>query len=208
MAKPKLRLDAHAVFWRAAIVTFCLRQLWVWYRIQNFIPASKPVLRLWVFFFGKKAMPMSLLVALMVGGLVVLLADFWLQFLIRPLVKRWLSPPSDPSSAVFHLSPNEWIIDSAPARRFTGWLWRSGTLVRTNHRLWFFPNAWDAEPWSQSLGDLKQARLKPAPRAAWGFIRGWPERLALTAGADAEQVFAVADPEGIVSWFPTSAAHT
>jgi hypothetical protein len=81
-----------------------------------------------------------------------------------------------------------------------------GTLVSTNHRLWFFPRAHDADIWSRPLDTLSEIHLEPAPRIAWGYIVGWPERLSLrTAGKGKDEVdhevFAVPDPDAVLAWF-------
>jgi hypothetical protein len=201
MTNRRIRLETGPVFLRCALTFFVVRELFVWRWVGRII---RPGARLRMFLFWKWATPRSVLFALIFAALATFLLDLSVRLVLRPLVRHWHTPWTDGSAGLFHLAANEWVVDSLPSRRKTGWLWPAGTLVCTNLRLWFFPRAHDAEIWSRPLAAVREARLVPAPRVAWGYIAGWPDRLAVEDGADAPEVFAVADPDTVLSWFPAA----
>lgn len=215
MTNRRVHLVSGAIFLRCALAFFLVRELLVWRVIRRV--RRRPGARLMLFLFEKDATPSSMLQALIFAALVTSLLALWVRLVLRPLVMHWHSPWTDGSAGSFHLAAGERVVDSSPARRKSGWRWPAGTLVRTNLRLWFFPRAHDDEPWSLPLASVRGARLAPAPRFAWGFIDGWPDRVVLQAG-DVDRdggdaggdravfVFAVPDPDAVVSWFPPAQA--
>lgn len=229
MTKRRLQLNAGAIFVRLALVFFVLRQALVWLVWMRPLRA-RPGLRLLFFLFRKWATPHSVLYALLFAAAVTGLLQLLLRLVVAPLVKRWHAPWTDDSAGLFHLGASERVLDSSPARLAEGRRWVPGTLVRSNLRLWFFPRAHDAEIWSRPISSLHDIHLVPAPRIAWGYVQGWPERLALKAGrADAngnagrapaepdgveDLLFALPDPHAVLAWFappgpgvpPTAAA--
>jgi hypothetical protein len=202
MTKRHVHLNSGAVFLRSALAFFLVRELYVWSWIGRF--RVRPRMRLLIFLFRKGATPRSLFYALLFAAFVTLALDLLVRLVLRPLVRHWHSPWTDGSAGLFHLSANERALDACPARRKSGWSWPAGTLVRTNLRLWFFPNAHDAEAWSRPLDALENVRLVPAPRFAGGLIADWPDRLALEDGDGVAEVFAVLDPDAVLDWFPTA----
>jgi hypothetical protein len=199
MTKRCIHLASGAVFLRCATAFFVLRELIVWRWVQK-LPI-RPGLRVLVFLFKDWATPHSLLYALLFAAVVTLLLDLWVRLVLRPMVGFWHAPRVDGSAGLFHLAANEWVVESSPGRRKSGWRWPAGALVRTNLRLWFVPRAHDAEIASQPLGALREARLEPAPTVAWGYILGWPDRVALRFGDVDPAVFAVPDPDAVLAWF-------
>jgi hypothetical protein len=220
MTKRQLRLDTGKVFLRLALVFFVVREVFVWLAWISRIRAQ-PWMRLLVFLFHKWATPHSVVYALLFATLATVFLSFLLRFVISPLVRYWHAPWADESAGLFHVAANERVLVSSPARRKHARSWLPGTLVRTNLRIWFFPRAHDAEIWFRPLAALRNIHLEPAPRVGWGYVHGWPERLALDAG-DASgnghghgnrdgdggrEIFAVSDPESVLAWFerPTPA---
>ena len=121
---------------------------------------------------------------------------------------RWYDPqPVDASlvdQAAFHLSASERLEEEIPARRLDGPVRGTGTLVLTTSRLGFFPNAWDAEPWTVDLDDLAEVRLTASRWASWGAVRGWPDEV-IVSDPDGRAVrLALADPTRLLDWFEES----
>jgi hypothetical protein len=202
MTKRHVHVDTGAVFLRNALAFFVVRELVVWRWVLRL--RLRPGRRLILFLFHKRATPRSLFYALLFAGAVTVVLDLLVGLVLRPLVRHWHAPWTDGSAALFHLSASERVIDSFPARRKSGLSWPAGTLVCTNHRLWFIPRAHDAEIWSRPLDTLREVRLVPPPRIAWGLIADWPQRLALQDGDGVPEVFAVPDPEAVLPWFPAT----
>jgi hypothetical protein len=196
-----VHLDSGAVFLRSALYFFIARELFVW---QVWLPRRRllPWIRIHVFLFKNWATPHSVVYALLFAAAVTTLLELAFRLVLAPLVRLWHAPRSDESAGLFYLSASEWVVESCPARRRTGWMWSPGTLIRTNQRLWFFPRSQDGENWSRPLAEIRDARLVPAPRVAWGLIAGWPGRVALGGGDDAigAERFAVLDPGAVLSW--------
>jgi hypothetical protein len=194
MAKPRVELDYHAVYWRTVALVFFVSQL-----AASLLMARRGRRGRRFLFFVRFSLP-SLVFGLVAATLVTLVAGLVVRLIVRPLVARWHSPPIDESQGAFHLAPSEWVVQSCPARRSMGWRWPSGTLIRTNVRLWFFPRAHDDEVWSCPLNALRDVRLEPAPRVAWGLVRNWPDRVFIRSGDDTPALFAVPEPDEVVAW--------
>jgi hypothetical protein len=199
------RLSIHtryfAVFFACALILFLGRELIFWHKYKGM--GLRPHVRVLVFLFRKGATPDSVRFALRFGFVTALVFEVLARFALRPLVERWHSPRCDDSDGLFHLAASERVLASSPARRAIGRHWPPGTLVCTNLRLWFFPRAHDAEVWSQPLQSRGRICLEPAPPRVWGLLVGWPDRLTLHDGAEDGrcEVFAVPDPEAVISWF-------
>jgi hypothetical protein len=215
MTKRQLRIDTGAVFWRLALGFFVLREAYVWLVWLRRL-RGRNGMRLLIFLFHKWATPHSVVYALVFATVATGFLYLLVRFVIGPLVRHWHTPWADESAGLFHVAANERVLVSSPARRKHGRFWLPGALVRTNLRLWFFPSAHDVEIWVRPLPALRNIHLEPAPRVAWGCVRGWPERLALDASAaggngngdgysdGGHETFAVADPEAVLAWFETS----
>jgi hypothetical protein len=219
MTKRQLRLDTGAVFLRLALGFFLIREAYVWLFWMRRLRGKG--MRIPIFLFHKWATPHSIVYSLLFATLGTAFLYILIRVVIGPLVRHWHAPRADESAGLFHVAANESVLVTSPSRRKQGRFWLPGTLVRTNLRLWFFPRAHDAEIWFRPLAALRNVRLEPAPRFGWGYVHGWPERLALDAGAAAgygngddgggggHELFGVPEPEAILAWFepPNPAAR-
>jgi hypothetical protein len=208
MTNRRFQLDTGAVFLRLALYFFVVREAYVWLVWMRRIRARQGV-RLVLFLFRKWATPHSVLYALLFATVATTLLYLFVRLVLEPLVRSWHSPWIDGSAGLFHVAANEQVLASSPARRAEGRRWMPGTLVSTNLRLWFFPRAHDADIWSEPLDALREIHLEPAPRIAWGYIIGWPERLSLRTAGDEQddgnrEVFAIPDPDAVLAWFERS----
>lgn len=207
MTKRRVHLDSGAVFLRSALTFFIARELFVWLFWLRWRPL-RPGIRLLVFLFKNWATPHSVLYSVLFAGGLTFALNLCVRLILAPLVQLWHAPRSDDSAGLFHLSANEWVVESSPGRRKSGWRWLPGTLVRTNLRIWFFPRAHLEENWSRPLKAVQEARLEPVPRVAWGWIVDWPDRVVVPDGDGADEVFAVADPDAVLSWLRPAEARS
>ncbi len=203
MTKRRFQLDTGAIFLRLALSFFVLREAFVFLVL---IRRRRLGARLLVLLFQT---PRSILYALLFALAATTLLYLLVRLVLEPLVRSWHTPWIDGSAGLFHVAANEQVLSTSPARRAMGRRWTPGTLVGTNLRLWFFPRAHDADIWSRPLDALRDIHLKPGPRIAWGYIRGWPERLSLQVAEAAQddgddEVFAVPDPDAVLTWFGRS----
>jgi hypothetical protein len=201
MSTSHVRLDRRALFRHLALAAFVAREVAVWFWIQHHLPVRHAATRVALFLFSRKATLRSALYALAVAAVGTLLVELLVRYVIRPLVIRWHSPRVDQVVVQFHLGPGEQLGRWTPARRCDGKCWHPGLLMKTNQRLCFFPSRWDEDPWTFSLGSIAKARLQPARAASQGFLRDLPDRFAVQDEAGATEVFAVPDPESVISWF-------
>jgi hypothetical protein len=204
MTPPKLRLAFGAVFWRLFLVLFVLTEVAVWNQIRAFFPGAWKVHRIYALLLFT---PRSAFQAFAVAALVTIALDQVVRHLARPLVGRWYSPIDTGSGATplgFHLTPGEAILGEAPARRRSGRGWRAGTLVLTDRLLWFFPVAWELEPWSRPVGEVRLVGSVPYRPLFGSFVRGVPDRLVVRDADSREESFALADPAPVLDWFRAS----
>lgn len=186
-----------AAAWRIALGVFVVREfLFYWKSLR--LPMEMPARLTRVFF----KVPESLFVAGVSGLGASLLLWGFVKILTEPRIRRWLEPRGDNSFAMpyaFRLAPGERAEAEWPGRRWVGGRsWRAGVLVLTNRRLWFFPHAWDDEPWSADRHRLPEflGQIAP-PRLSWGYVSGLPNRLAFRRGFEAE-TFVLLDPDAVV----------
>jgi len=210
MTKRRFQLDTGAIFLRLALSFFVLREAFVWLVLIRRVKRRLGV-RVWVFLFQKWATPRSILYALLFALVATTLLHLLVRLVLEPLVRAWHTPWTDGSAGLFHVAANEQVLASSPGRHAMGRRWTPGTLVGTNLRLWFFPQAHDADIWSRPLDALREIHLEPGRRIAWGYIHGWPERLSLRVAGDGQgdgnrEVFAIADPDAVLAWFDRSGA--
>src|SRR5271166_4148044 len=92
----QLELDARWVYWRSFLLVFLISQLIVWHHIQR-MPMRRPDHRMLVFLLAPWATLRSVVTALLVGGFLTLVAIVFVHLIVRPLLKRWLSPAVDPA---------------------------------------------------------------------------------------------------------------
>ncbi len=199
-SRKPLGIDAIWIFWRSFLLSFLIFEWLVWQRVRQ-IPVRVPGHRLLIFLLAPKATRLSIFNAMVVAGCVTLAAMLVVQLVIAPLLRAWLRPSVNPSWWLFHLSSGDSPVASVPGRWKSGGRWRPGALVLTNRRLWFFPAAWDLEPWSAARADLEQIELEPSLFTRLAPIRNWPERLHFSARSGEDARFAVADPEAVLAWF-------
>jgi hypothetical protein len=198
-SKP-VEIDARWVYWRSFLLFFLAKQFMAWHRVSR-LPIRAPGHRVIVFLLAPWATPQSFAVALLAGGILTLLAIVIVRLIVRPLLNFWLNPPVDPAWGLFHLSANETILSSMPARRRSGWRCQPGLLAVTNRRLWFFPSAWDGEPWSLGLDEGGHIERERSVVADLAPIRNWPVSFHLWGRSGQDAVFAVADPDAMLAWF-------
>lgn len=186
-----------AAAWRIALGVFVVREFLFYWKSLRF-PIEMPA-RLTRLFF--KA-PESLFVATVSGLGASLVLWGFVKVLTEPRIRRWLEPRGENSFAMpyaFRLAPGERTEAEWPGRRWVGGRsWRAGLLVLTNQRLWFFPHAWDDEPWSVDRQRLSEFLGQlPPPRLSWGYVTGLPNRLAFRRGYAAE-TFVLLDPDAVI----------
>jgi hypothetical protein len=195
MTIPGIRLAVWSVYWRAAALVFVLAETRLWMRVRRWnVPSTWHTLRPFV-----RKSPGYLAFALGAAVLVTLGAALLVRLVIGPQLRRWLGPRTEPTHA-FHLAPREAVAAESPARRVGGRSCPPGTLVVTNLRLWFFPTAWDVEPWAVPLESMQEARAVPAPPILGGLVTGVPDRIEVL-GTGRRETFVVADPDQILAWF-------
>lgn len=196
---PQFQLRLSAIFWRACVIAFLVREYAVWRFVSKFVPREQPIRRFLGFLYhSQKSFPLAILI-----GVGVTLA-IWLGFrlFVRPLMRRWYHPrPLDPTYShplPFYLAPGEEPLAEWPARRLDGLTRHPGTFVRTNRNLWFFPFSWEQEAWSAPLDRLAFARAEPTVRRVLGLVRGYPDHVALTDAGGSTFRIIVADPESVL----------
>jgi hypothetical protein len=195
-----LQVNAGRIFWRSLIVIFLVLECLLWLRLLQ-VPVRVPGHRVIIFLLAPRATRRSLALALLLAGVLTVLAVLVVKLIVRPLLYVWLKPAVDPSWWLFHLSAGESPVAIAPARWHTGSRWQPGALVLTNRRLGFFPGDWGVEPWSLARADIAGIEPQPAGMARLSVIQNWPERLHVSSRSGEGALFAVADPEAILAWF-------
>jgi hypothetical protein len=198
-SKP-IEIDARWVYQRSFLLFFVVAQLIVWHRVSQ-LPMRMPGHRMILFLVAPWATPQSFAVALLAAGALTLGAILVVRLIVRPLWSCWLNPVVDPAWGLFHLGPGEAIIASVAARRRLGWGWRPGSLALTNRRVWFFPSAWDGEPWSLKLGEAERIECERSFVAELAPIRNWPVPFHVLGRSGQEAAFAVSDPAVVYAWF-------
>jgi hypothetical protein len=202
-ARRSLEIDVRWIFSRALLAVFMLVQFVLWQRLGRMPLRAMRHRGLWfapvvVLTFR------ALVLAVLLAGLFTLLCFLMVRIVLRPLLSFWLTPLVDPSWGLFHLAADEKIIASVPARRNAGWGWRPGALMLTNRRIWFFPSAWDNEPWALERDEVDRCETELPGWADFVPIRNWPEHVLLRARDGAAWSFAVADPVAVLAWFASA----
>jgi len=197
---PRLRLAFWPVVWRLAVLLLIVREYRMWRWIRRG-PRIRRAARIALMLLRT---PRLAFFAFLFATIMAVLADLFVRLAIQPLVWYWYHPPIEASAGSFHLAPTEVVEFVSPARRGLGTHWQPGTLVLTNHRLWFFPRSWDAEPWSARRDDLPQPSSEPAPGWFWGLLLGSPDRLRFSDPTGKSVTFAVPDPSAVLGWLVSS----
>lgn len=201
MKPPSIRLAFGAVFWRIFLVATILAELVWWQLIRQQLPGLWKHRRLAALLY---VTPGVLFRSFAVAAAVTILLDQLVRLISRLIAARWYFPlgtGSEQTPLGFHLGAGEQILAEAPARRRSGGGWRPGTLVLSSQTLWFFPVAWDLEPWVLPLDRLAAIRSIPYRPLFGTFVRGVPDRLVFRDDAGEETAFAIADPRAVRDWF-------
>lgn len=198
-SRKPLELDAGRIFRWSFLLIFLFFEWIVWQNIPRRV--RRPGHRLLIFLLAPWATRRAALAALILSGTITVAAMLFVRLVVGPLVNAWHRPVSDSSTWMFHLSASESPEASVPARLRAGVGWRPGSLVLTARRIWFLPAAWGPEPWSMARKDLERLEAEPPAFARFLPLRHWPDRLRFTDRAGDQAVFAVADPDAVLSWF-------
>lgn len=195
---PQLRLAFAAIVWRVMLGFVLVKEYLHWSKIGR-VPGLQIPRRIGYLLVK---LPEALVVGLAVGLGTALVLSLLLRWLTQPRVIGWLQPRDDHSFAMpfaFRLEASEQIEGEWPARRLVGRSWKTGSLVLTDRKLWFFPHAWDQEPWWIERAGL-ETRLGtvPTPAMSWGYVSGLPDRLTVRHGHRTE-CFALLDPELVLA---------
>lgn len=196
-SSPRLRVEFGTLVWRITLIAFLVLEFGLYRRLSRWRPRPRAPFLVLVFLYMT---PKRAFLALAIGAVAAVVTDLVVRWVVRPLLRAWYNPRVDPDVLAFHLTSNESVVASKPARRAVGRSWSPGILVRTNTRLMFFPSHWSEEPWSSLLSKVEIARRTPPPRLGWGVLTGLPDRLALQAPGLETETFLVGDPDEVVSW--------
>jgi hypothetical protein len=182
-----IRLAFAALFWRLFLGFTAFFTLVVLAWLIKLVPPEH-----WVFGF---IVGMASLTAVAFGwaAFLTLIVGTAVKVIVRPRLLGWLAPKAEEGHAAFHLEPREREVASTPARMKVGKAWPAGSLVQTDRRLLFLPNAWDVEPLSLKYERLRWSAPVPAPRSFWGLLRDIPPRLEIAATGDENHQFAMID---------------
>jgi hypothetical protein len=208
-ASPTFRLRRGQIFWRVAIVTFLVLELVLYFHLRRAIPFRprgrwRRIVHLVAF------APQFACTAAVIGAGVVLACEVAFRLVVRPLMVRWYNPQHrDPGAGhpmPFFLKAGERVLDEMPARLVDGPRRRPpGTLVRTTHGLYFYPFAWDLEPWMVPEGHLDRVQLRTPARRVLYWVEGYPDNLVVRDDSGEETAFVVPDPHAALAWFAATA---
>jgi hypothetical protein len=187
---PPIRLAFAALFWRLFLGLIVFFGFVVLARVVGKVPPGQLI------FFFLFVMVSFSAVAFSLAAFLTLIVSMAVKAIVRPRFLSWLSPRAEEGHAAFHLEPREREFASSPARLRLGKAWHAGSLVQTDRRLLFLPNAWDVEPLSLKFDRLRWAAPVPAPRSFWGLLRDIPPRLEVSSVGSENQQFALIDAPG------------
>ncbi len=190
MAKSQVRLAFGTMLWRVTLGLFMLIEISIAVQIFRRVRGGAPR-----FLLLLANSPAAIVVSLAIAAGLTVATDLFVRFLLQPMVDTWHRPRVEPNHGGFHLEAREKLIESIPARLRAGFLWKTGTLALTDRRLWFFPEAWDAEPWSNPHDQRGWLSLDPSPSWLGGLVRGLPDRLVIGPDPEHRTTFALADAE-------------
>lgn len=201
MSVPPIRLAFGPVFWRLSMIVFAVKELASWKHLRPWLVGAPPEKYLAALI---RITPQSVLIGFLIGFAVTLGLAILVKLLAGPIAARWYSPAESGSERTplpFHLEPGESVMAETAARRRSAQGWKPGTLILTDRRLWFFPTAWELEPWGLSLDGLASVRNLRRWTLTGPVIRGVPDSLRIRGRAGEEAVFAVAEPRAVRRWF-------
>lgn len=199
-SRKSLELDAGRVFRWSFLPVFLALEWAVWEHVRRLV-VRRPGFRLFILLLAPWATRRAVFYATIVAGTLTLAGVLFVRLVLSPLLKLWLSPASDPSAWMFHLSAGESAEASVPARMRAEGGWQPGSLVLTGGRIWFLPAAWGPEPWSLSRSELERVEAVAPGFARFLPVRHWPAHLRLTGRSGDQARLAVADPDAVLGWF-------
>lgn len=205
---PRFRLRRWAIFWRVALLALAVLELYLWLQLRAVIP-FQPHGRIQRLFFMLVYGPQLATIAVAIALGVTVVSEVVFRLVVRPGMVRWYNPRNrDPASQAplpFILKSGEQVLREMPARVVDGPRYRpAGTLIRTTHALYFYPYAWDREPWMIPEGHIDQVCLKTPVRRVLYWVEGYPDNLVIRDDSGEETWFVVPDPREALSWFATS----
>ncbi len=206
LTQPRFRLRRWAIFWRMALLGLVLLELYLWLRLQAAFPFQFQRL-----FFMVVYGPQLTTIAVAVAVGVVVISEVVFRLVVRPGMVRWYNPRNrDPAAEhpmPFFLKSGEQVLREMPARVVDGPRHRPpGTLIRTTHGLYFYPYAWDREPWMIPEGHIDQVSLKTPVRRVLYWVEGYPDNLVIRDDSGEETWFVVPDPREALGWFASTGA--
>jgi hypothetical protein len=201
----RVRLAFGAFLWRSFVLLAVLGELALWVTIRKRARGFPPQFRLaWLIGYT----PQTLFLAFFMAAVATLAVDLFVRVVVDRFLRRWLDPASDRDDEAgrgfgFHLGATERVSDSLPARRLVGRRSEPGSLVLTDQNVWFFPSAWDGEPWSVSRAAIRSVKAEPTPGLMGRLLRNLPPRVVVVPGSGSEAPgrFALLEPRRVLSWF-------
>jgi hypothetical protein len=206
---PAFRLRRGPIFWRVAIATFLVLELVAYFHLRRLVP-FRPWGRLRRIVRMVGLAPQCAGTAAVVAFGVTLACEVAFRLVVRPMMVRWYNPRSyDPAAQhamPFFLKSGERPLAEMPARLVDGPRSRPpGSLVRTTHGLYFYPFAWDREPWMLPEGHIDRVQLRTPVRRVLHWVEGYPDNLVVRDDSGAETAFVVPDPHAALAWFAATA---
>ncbi|QDV38401.1 hypothetical protein [Tautonia plasticadhaerens] len=215
----RIRLAIGAFLWRSFVLLAVLMELALWAMIRRRARGFPRRFRLaWLIGYT----PQALFLAFFLAAVLTLAVDLFVRLVVDRLLRKWLSPITERDDEDqagrgfgFHLAATERVAASLPARKLVGLRSEPGSLVLTDRNLWFFPSAWDGEPWSVPRERVRSARFEPTPGPIGRLLRNLPPRVVVdigpdpdpgfvsgpSPGADSMARFALLEPARVRSWF-------
>lgn len=210
-APSRVRLAFGAFLWRSFALLAVLMELALWVMIRRRARGFPRRFRLaWLIGYT----PQTLFLAFFLAAVLTLAVDLFVRLVVDRLLRRWLSPITDREDEDqagrgygFHLAATERVAASLPARKLGRGRSVPGSLVLTDRTLWFFPSAWDGEPWSVPRDRVRTCRFEPTPGPIGRLLRNLPPRVVVDTGPDPDSGpdpvarFALLEPARVRSWF-------
>lgn len=202
MTSPPIRLAFGSVLWRLFFVIAIVNEIGWWRRLRPWVRKRGFGFRLAYLIL---ITPKLLFQAFLISAIVTVSLDLIVRLIARPLVGRWYSPriADDPmgSALAFRMDAHESVLDRLPARMAIGRRTFTGTLIQTDRRVAFAPDAWNVEPWSLPSGQLREVATITTPSPWAKIIRGIPDRLVFRAHDESERSFLLGDPREVLAWY-------
>jgi hypothetical protein len=217
----RIRLATGPFLWWSFAILALTGEMALWMAIHRQARGFPAELRLaWLIGYT----PRTVFLAFVLASLLTVVVDVLVKMVLDLPMRRWLAPRNDREDDAyhgfgFHLGPTERVLDEVPARLLARPRSSPGTLVLTDRRVWFFPSAWDAEPWSLPRDQVRSATVVPPSGFLSKLLRGLPPQIHLDPGplagprteferyadpdscSDPRVRFVLAEPRRVRSWF-------